>query len=104
MSDKLIIYFSITGRTKHAALRLKEILQADILEIKPQIPYTSDDLDRYNKESRIILENNNSKIRPKICELTINVNDYTDIYIGYPIWWDYAPKIINTSSKDVFLS
>lgn len=103
MSDKLIIYFSITGRTKHAALRLKEILQADILEIKPQIPYTSDDLDCYNKESRIILENNNPQIRPKICELTISVNDYTDIYIGYPIWWDYAPKIINTFIESVNL-
>lgn len=103
MSDKLIIYFSITSKTKHAALRLKEILQADILEIKPQIPYTSDDLDRYNKESRIILENNNPKMKPKICELTINVNDYTDIYIGYPIWWDYAPKVINTFIESVNL-
>ena len=68
VSDKLIIYFSITGKTKHAALRLKEILQADILEIKPQTPYTSDDLDRYNKESRTILENNNSKILGSLIE------------------------------------
>ena len=48
----LIVYFSQTGHTRKAALYIARSVNADILEINPDIPYTSQDLDGYNESSR----------------------------------------------------
>lgn len=104
MSSKLIAYFSVTGKTKMVALKLRELLSADIYEIKPQVLYTPSDLNRYDSNSRTTLEMHDSSSRPKMCEITFDINNYTDIYIGYPIWWDCAPKIIYTFIESIDLT
>lgn len=93
---KLVAYFSASGVTKAAAERLAKAAGADLFEIKPEIPYTSADLDWTNKKSRSSVEMNNPNSRPKIAERLPNMEDYDTVFIGFPIWWYVAPTIINT--------
>ncbi len=59
-------------------------------------PYTSADLDWNDKRSRSSVEMNDSKARPAIKGSKENIADYDVVFIGYPIWWNLAPRIINT--------
>ena len=92
----LIAYFSCTGNTKHLAESTATALSADIFEIKPKVPYTSEDLDWHDKNSRTTIEMNDDSSRPEIAEKIDNFDQYSTIVIAYPIWWSKAPKIIDT--------
>ena len=56
----------------------------------------SADLDWNNKRSRSSVEMNDPKMRPAIKSKKENIGTYDVVFIGYPIWWDLAPRIINT--------
>lgn len=92
----LIIYFSCTGNTRKAAEEIKRLTDADVFEIIPKIPYTSEDLDYNNDNSRANREMNDAAARPEIEGTIDNLADYDTVFIGYPIWWGTMPKIINT--------
>ena len=74
----LVVYFSATGTTAKAARTIAEVTGGTLYEIVPQQAYTSDDLDWNDRQSRSSVE----------------MHDV--VFIGYPIWWDQAPRIINT--------
>lgn len=92
----LVVYFSATGTTKNVANKLANMANADICEIVPQQIYTDDDLNWHNSHSRSSVEMNDPNSRPTIKDMEINPNNYDRIFIGYPIWWDLAPRTINT--------
>lgn len=96
MSKKLIVYFSASGTTKKIAERLAKVTSADLYEIKPAVPYTSADLNWMDKKSRSSVEMNDSASRPEIAEMLPNMADYETVFIGFPIWWYVAPRIIST--------
>ena len=96
MSKKLVAYFSASGSTKKAAERLAKAADADLFEIRPAIPYTSADLNWMDKESRSSVEMNDPDSRPEIAETMPNMADYDTVFIGFPIWWYVAPRIIHT--------
>lgn len=96
MSKKLVAYFSASGVTKNVAERLAKAVDADLFEIKPQVPYTNADLDWMNKKSRSSVEMSNPNSRPAIAETLPNMQDYDTVFVGFPIWWYVAPTIINT--------
>ena len=96
MSKKLVAYFSASGVTKAAAERLAKAIGADLFEIKPKTPYTKVDLDWTNKNSRSTLETNDPNSRPEIAEKLLDISGYDRVFIGFPIWWYVAPKIIDT--------
>ncbi len=100
MKKKLVCYFSVSGRTKKVAFRLANCLQADLMEIQPLNLYTLDDLDWKNPNSRSSREMNDVNSRPEIKKQVINMDMYEQIFIGYPIWWGLAPRIINTFIED----
>lgn len=91
----LVAYFSATGNTKEAAQSLQTAIGADILEIVPETPYTEADLDFRNRECRSITEIADSTARPALKEVA-DLAQYDTIFIGYPIWGNVAPRIINT--------
>lgn len=95
MGKTLITYFSCSGNTKKVALKLKEVLEGDIFEIEPSIPYTIDDLNWEDENSRSSVEMKDASARPDI-KNKINLANYETIYLGFPIWWYTAPRIINT--------
>ena len=92
----LVVYFSATGNTKQTAQKLSSIMDADLCEIIPTQPYTSADLNWNDKQSRSSVEMANPQARPDIKPIDFDINDYDYIFLGYPIWWDLAPRVVNT--------
>lgn len=95
-SKILVAYFSATGTTEKVAKLIAEETGAELVAIVPQQPYTDQDLDWRNKESRSSVEMGDLKSRPSISNDTVNVKNYDIIFLGYPIWWNLAPTIVNT--------
>ena len=93
---KIVAYFSATGTTKRAAIDLAKALDADLYEIEPKVKYTSADLNWMDKKSRSSLEMKDKSSRPELANHNAHIEDYDEIYIGYPVWWYTAPTIINT--------
>lgn len=91
----LVAYFSATGTTKAAAIRLAKQQDARLWEIEPAESYTAADLDWRNAQSRSSLEMNNPEERPAIKQCT-DITPYDTIYVGFPIWWGICPRIINS--------
>ncbi|NCB92568.1 MAG: flavodoxin [Clostridia bacterium] len=97
MSKKILVtYFSASGETKQAAYTLADALDADIREIEPAIPYTAEDLNWNNQQSRSSIEMKNLMLRPELADMNLDLSSYDEVLIGFPIWWNLAPTIINT--------
>lgn len=92
----LVTYFSATGTTESVAKQIADITDADLYEIKPEVPYSQADLDWTDKASRSSVEMNDRSFRPAFIKDLKNHDDYDVIYIGFPIWWYTAPTIINS--------
>lgn len=98
-SDKkmLVIYFSATETTKGIAEKIASVTGADLYEIKPKEPYTDEDLNYNDDGSRATKEQNNKDVRPEYEDIELDIeNDYSTIFLGYPIWWGEEPRIIDT--------
>ena len=92
----LVVYFSATGTTAKAARTIAEVTGGTLYEIVPQQAYSSDDLDWNDRRSRSSVEMNDPQARPALKDTKPDVATYDVIFIGYPVWWDQAPRIINT--------
>ena len=88
----LVVYYSATGNTRGVAKRLAENLNADTFEIVPSNPYTDDDLDWNDDNSRVSKEHDDKSLRDVELESTTvpNFDTYDTVLIGYPIWWGIA--------------
>lgn len=86
----------MTNNTKAVAEKLADGLGADIYEITPEEPYTDADIDYGNDNSRTTIEMNDPDARPAIAGSVENMDQYQILFIGYPIWWGDAPRIIST--------
>ena len=92
----LVAYFSVTHTTEGIAKQIADILGADLYEITPEEPYTDEDIDYNNDDSRTSVEMNDPDARPAIAGYVENMDQYDTVLIGYPIWWGDAPRIIST--------
>ncbi len=92
----LVAYFSATNTTEGVAERIADALNADIYEITPETPYTSADLDYHSDSSRSTIEMNDPNARPAISGSVDDMEQYDIVFVGYPIWWGEAPRILNT--------
>lgn len=108
-----ILYFSGTGTTRGAARRIKNKTKGRMIEIKAADPYTDDDLDYGDSNSRVTKEHESastpaeSTVRPEISNLNVikkAVKSADIVYIGYPIWWGEAPHIVYNLVENVNLS
>ncbi len=97
----LVVYFSATGTTALVAKKLAQAIGADIFEIVPSKPYTARDLNWMDKNSRSSIEARDESMRPEIANKLKNINEYDKIYLGFPIWWYTAPKIVNTFLESI---
>ena len=91
-----VIYFSCTGNTRTAAERIRDLTGADLIELVPEQPYTSQDLDYSDESCRANQEQKDPAARPRIAGQPLDLSQYGTIYLGYPIWQGTAPRIINT--------
>ena len=93
---KLVAYFSCSGVTARAAKAVAEAAGADLYEIVPERPYTDADLNWMDKNSRNTLEMRDGTSRPAIAGRVENMEEYGVVFIGFPIWWYVAPRIVET--------
>ena len=96
MSRTLVSYFSASGVTGSAARAIAEALNADLYEIAPAAPYTREDLDWRNANSRSSIEMKDKSSRPEITDTPADLADCDTVLVGFPIWWYVAPTIVNT--------
>lgn len=95
-SKVLVAYFSATNTTEGVAEHIANGLNADIYEIVPEDPYTDADLNYNDNNSRTTIEMNDPDARPAISGSVENMDQYDIVFIGYPIWWGDAPRILST--------
>ena len=100
-SKILVVYYSATGSTKAVAETIADTAGADLFEITPVDPYTSDDLNWTNDNSRVSVEHNDESKRdvPLTKTTPDNWADYDTVFIGYPIWWGIAAWPVNNFVK-----
>ena len=92
----LVAYFSATGTTARAAQKIVRLTGGELYAITPAQPYSDADLNWHNEKSRSSVEMNNPKARPALGGEQLDLSAYDVVFIGYPIWWNLAPRIINT--------
>ena len=92
----LVAYFSATNTTEGVAKTIADSLGADLYEITPEQPYSAADLDYHDDKSRSTIEMNDPNARPAISGSVENMEQYNIVFIGYPIWWGQAPRILST--------
>lgn len=96
MNNTLIAYFSTSGVTAKVAQELAKVTGGELHEIIPCRAYTDADLNWHDSRSRSSQEMKDRASRPAIKGKVKNMDDYTTIFLGFPIWWYVAPTIINT--------
>lgn len=99
-----VVYFSATGNTAEIAKTMAELIDAPLYEIVPEEPYSQEDLNYNDDNCRANKEMNDESARPAIASNLDEVKNYDTIYLGHPIWWGTAPKIINTFLESYDLS
>lgn len=92
----VIIYFTHSGNTELAAKDLAAVTGAKMVRLMPEQPYSSEDVDWVNQQSRCTQEHLNQSLRPAIRPVDVNFADVDTVFIGFPIWWHEEPAVIRT--------
>lgn len=99
MSKTLLVFHSYTGNTKVIAEKIKELIDCDMIELEPIVPFSKDYqqvVDEY--------QNNSIKEEVKIKKVDVDLNDYNKIIVGSPVWWYTITPVITTFLKENDLS
>ncbi len=98
----LVVYYSASGNTARVAKDIADAANADVFEITPTEPYTSDDLDWTNEDSRVSKEHDDESLRdvPLTTTEVENWDQYDTVFIGYPIWWGIAAWPVDNFVKN----
>ncbi|EFE12862.1 flavodoxin [Clostridium sp. M62/1] len=97
-SGTLVVYYSATGNTEAAANYIADITGGDLFELEPVEPYTDDDLNWTDDNSRVTLEHEDESLRDVelVADTVDNWDSYDTVFIGYPIWWGIAAWPVDT--------
>ncbi len=92
LGNTLVVYYSATGNTEDVANTIAEETGGDIFEIEPADPYTDDDLNWNDENSRVVYEHDNPDARDVelVSDTVENWDSCDTVFIGYPIWWGIA--------------
>lgn len=94
MSKQLVVYISATGTTRRVAQNLAKAIDADLAEIVPVPPFTAQDIDHRSDEPCFAPAR-----RPRNAATHLrkpSADGYDEIFVGYPLWWDTAPREVRT--------
>ena len=95
VNKSLVVVFSCTGTTKGVAEKIAALTGAELVDLVPAQPYTAEDLNYNDRSTRATVEQNTPDARPEIAS-EISLDGVTTLYLGYPIWWGQAPRIMST--------
>lgn len=93
----LVVYYSATGNTESVANDIAAALDADVFELEPVDPYTEEDLNWTDDNSRVVAEYENEDERDvELVNTSVdNWEEIDTVFIGYPIWWGIAAWPVN---------
>ena len=96
--NTLVVYFSATGNTEEAAGYIADLTGGDLFELEPVEPYTDEDLNYNNEDSRVFQEHADESLRDieLVADTVENWDSYDTVFIGYPIWWGIAAWPVDT--------
>lgn len=94
----LVVYYSATGNTEEVANYIADATGGDLFEVEPAEPYTNDDLNWTDDNSRVSQEYVDESLRDVELVTTEveNWDSYDTVFIGYPIWWGIAAWPMDT--------
>lgn len=96
-AEKVVVaYFSCTGNTERVARAIAAKTGAGLYRITPQTAYTEADLDWRNEQSRSSVEMKDEKSRPALGGKAFDAASCKVLFLGYPIWWNLCPRVINS--------
>lgn len=84
MKKILVAYFSVSGETAKLAKTIAGVVDGDLFEIVPEVPYTAADLDWMDKGSRSTAEMNDDNSRPAIATKITDMAQYSAVFVGFP--------------------
>lgn len=96
MKRVLVAYFSASGQTARLAKTLAAAVSGELHEIRPQVPYDGADLDWRDPNSRSSLEMKRRSARPPLADTVADMGGYDTVFVGFPIWWYEAPRVVQT--------
>ena len=84
--------YSATGNTEEAANYIAQATGGDLFELEPVEPYTEEDLNYGDENSRVSREHEDESLRDVelVADTVDNWDQYDTVFIGYPIWWGIA--------------
>lgn len=96
--NTLVVYFSATGNTEEAAGYIADLTGGDLFELELVEPYTDEDLNYNNEDSRVSQEYADESLRDieLVADTVDNWDSYDTVFIGYPIWWGIAAWPVDT--------
>ena len=80
------------GNTEKAAKMIADMTGADLFKIEQKIPYAAD----YNTCIAQAKEDKQTGKRPEILNLPQDIDQYDEIYLGYPNYWGTMPMAVYT--------
>ncbi|WP_081410954.1 flavodoxin [Desulfotruncus alcoholivorax] len=90
MSNSIVVYYTWAGHTREMAKIIAAQIGADVREVLPETPYTTN----YSAVVEQAKKEINAGFRPPIKKLDLDLSKYDVVYIGTPIWWGtMAPPI-----------
>ena len=92
----VIIYFTHSGNTELAAKEIAAVTGAKMIRLMPEQPYSSEDVDWVNEQSRCTQEHLNQSLRPAIKPVDVNFAETDTVFISFPVWWHEEPAVIRT--------
>lgn len=101
LDKTLVVYYSATGNTEEVAHHISEITNADEFVLEPANPYTDEDLNYNDDNSRVVQEHENTALQDVelVQDSVDNWEEYETVFIGYPIWWGVAAWPVNDFVK-----
>lgn len=97
----LVVVYSAQNHTKKVAETIAEATNGDLMELQPKQPYTKEDLNYRDSNSRVVHEHDNPSTQdiPLVTTTPKNWDQYDVVFVGYPIWWGIAAWPVNNFVK-----
>lgn len=94
--NAIVVYFSATGTTQQIADGIAAQTGADLFAIETVVPYTDDDLNWRDPDSRVCVEYEAGEAPVELVSVEVpGWEEYDTVYIGYPIWWQDASWVMD---------
>ena len=94
--NAIVVYFSATGNTERVATIIADYIDSPIYELEPVVPYTSEDLDYSDSNSRVSQERNDPNYLTELVDVDFEEFEEAEyVFLGAPVWWGELSWVIN---------